>query len=85
MSYIIMRGRYCHIIALNVHAPTKDKTDDVKDSFNEEVERVFDKIPKYYMKLLLGGFGARVTRKTFLNRQLEFKVYTKLLRIMELG
>jgi hypothetical protein len=42
MSYIILRGRWCHIIALNVHAPTEDKTDDVKDSFCEELERVFD-------------------------------------------
>jgi hypothetical protein len=26
-----------------IHAPTEDKTDDVKDSFYEELERVFDK------------------------------------------
>jgi hypothetical protein len=32
-SYIILRGCSCHIIVLNVHAPTEDKTDDVKDSF----------------------------------------------------
>jgi hypothetical protein len=32
MSYIILRGRWCHIVVLNVHAPTEDKTDDVKDS-----------------------------------------------------
>jgi hypothetical protein len=43
MSYIILRGRWCHIIVLNVHAPTEDKTDDVTDSFYEELERVFDK------------------------------------------
>jgi hypothetical protein len=43
MSYIILRGRWCHIIVLNVHALTEDKTDDVKDSFYEELERVFDK------------------------------------------
>jgi hypothetical protein len=30
-------------IVLNVHAPTEDKTDDVKDSFYEELERVFHK------------------------------------------
>jgi hypothetical protein len=42
MSYIILRGRWCHIIVLNVHAPTEDTTDDVKDSFYEELERVFD-------------------------------------------
>jgi hypothetical protein len=46
MSYIILRGHWCHIIVLNVHAPTEDKTDDVKDSFYEELERVFDKFPK---------------------------------------
>jgi hypothetical protein len=40
MSYIILIGRWCHIIALNVHAPTKDKTDDVKGSFYEELECV---------------------------------------------
>jgi hypothetical protein len=31
MSYIILRGSWCHIIVLNVHAPTADKTDDVKN------------------------------------------------------
>jgi hypothetical protein len=36
MPYIILRGRWCHIIVLNVQAPTEDKTDDVKDSFYEE-------------------------------------------------
>jgi hypothetical protein len=39
MSYIILRARWCHIIVLNIHAPTEDKTDDMKDSFYEEVER----------------------------------------------
>jgi hypothetical protein len=43
MPYIIPRGRWCHIIVLNVHAPTEDKIDDVKDIFYEELERVFGK------------------------------------------
>jgi hypothetical protein len=63
MSYIILRGCWCHIIVLNVHAPTEDKTDVVKDSFYEELERVFDKFPKYHMKILLGNFNAKVGRK----------------------
>jgi hypothetical protein len=42
-----------HIIVLNIHAPTEDKTDDVKDSFYEELERLFDKFPEYHMKILL--------------------------------
>jgi exonuclease III len=63
MSYIILRGHWCHIIVLNVHAPTEDKTDDVKDSFYEELERMFDKFPKYHMKILLGDFNAKVGRE----------------------
>jgi hypothetical protein len=37
ISYIILRGRWCHIIVLNVHEPTEDKADDVKVSFYEEL------------------------------------------------
>jgi hypothetical protein len=63
MSYIILRGRWCHIIVLNVHFPTEDKTDDVKDIFYEELECVFDKFPKYHTKILLGDFNAKVGRE----------------------
>jgi hypothetical protein len=63
MSYIILRDRWCHIIVLNVHAPTEDKTDDVKDSLYEELERVFDKFHKYHMKILLGDFSDKVGRE----------------------
>jgi hypothetical protein len=48
ISYIILSGPWCHIIVLNVHTLTEDKTGDVKDSFYEELERVFDKFPKLH-------------------------------------
>jgi hypothetical protein len=63
MSCIIQRGRWFHIIVLNVHAPTEDKTDDMKDNFYEELERVFDKFPKYHTKILLGDLNAKVGRE----------------------
>jgi hypothetical protein len=63
MSYIILRSRWCHIIVLNVPAPTDDKTDDVKDSFYKELERVFDKFLKYHMKILLRDFNAKGGRE----------------------
>jgi hypothetical protein len=62
MLYIILRGCWCHIVVLNVHSPV-DKIDYVKDSLYEELERVFDKFPKYHMKILLGGFNAKVGRE----------------------
>jgi hypothetical protein len=40
MSYIILRGRWCNIIVLNVHAPTEEKIDDIKDRFYEELQQV---------------------------------------------
>jgi hypothetical protein len=61
MSYIILRG-WCDIV-LKVHAPTEDKIDNVKKSFYEELERVFDKFPKYHLNILLGDFNERVGRE----------------------
>jgi endonuclease/exonuclease/phosphatase family metal-dependent hydrolase len=48
---------------LNVHAPTEGKDDDIKDSFYEELEQVFDQFPSYHMKILLGDFNAKVGRE----------------------
>ena len=63
MSYIVLRGHWCNIIVLNVHAPSEDKSDDSKDSFYEELEQVFDHFPRYHMKILLGDFNAKVGRE----------------------
>jgi hypothetical protein len=63
MSYMILRGRWCNIIVLNVHAPTEDKIDDMKDIFYKELEHVFYKFRKYHMKILLGDSNAKVGRE----------------------
>jgi hypothetical protein len=48
---------------LNVHAPTEDKIDDIKDMFYEELEQVFDKFLRYHVKMLLVYFNAKVGRE----------------------
>jgi hypothetical protein len=63
MSYIVLRGRWCNIIALNAHAPTEENDDGSKDSFYEELEEVFDHFPKYHTKILLGDINAKVGRE----------------------
>jgi hypothetical protein len=63
MSYITLKGRWCDIIVLNVHSPTEDKDDDIKDSFYEDLEQVLDQFPRYHMKILLGDFNAKVGRE----------------------
>jgi hypothetical protein len=84
MSYIILRGRWCHISVLNVHALKENRIYDVYDSFYGELECEFDKFLKYYINILLGNFNAKVGREDILSRQLEMKVYMKLVMIMEL-
>jgi hypothetical protein len=55
--------RWCNVVALNVHGPCEDKSDDVKDSFYEELGHVFDQFPRYDMKILLGDFNEKVSSK----------------------
>jgi hypothetical protein len=62
-SYIALRGRWCDIIVLNVHAQTRDNIDNMKNSFYGDLERIFDKFPKYHKKILLGDFNAKVGRE----------------------
>jgi hypothetical protein len=48
----------------------------VKDSFYEELERIFDKFPKYYMKILLWDFNVKVDREgIFKPRVLNERLY----------
>jgi hypothetical protein len=41
-------------IVLDLHARNEEKSDDLKESFYEELEQVFYYFPKYHMKILLG-------------------------------
>jgi len=40
VSYIVMRGRWCNIIVLNVLAPSEEKSDDSKDIFMRNWSRI---------------------------------------------
>jgi hypothetical protein len=85
MSYIILKGVWCHIIVLNVHAAIEDKIDDVKDSFYEELKRVFDSTRIIAHENSVRKFQSQCRQEDILSRQLGMKVYTKLIMIMELG
>ena len=63
LSYLILRGRWYHIIVINAHAPTEDKDDLIKYSLYEELEQTLDQFPRYHMKLLLGDFNAKVEQE----------------------
>jgi hypothetical protein len=41
VSYMVLRGRWCNIIVLNVRTPSEKKSDDSKDSFLREIRAGF--------------------------------------------
>jgi len=51
----VLRGRWCSIIVLNVHALNEEKNDCSKDSFYEELEQIFDNFPTY--EILIQNWG----------------------------
>jgi hypothetical protein len=53
-----LRGCLCNFIVLNVHAPTEDKSDDIKDNIYKKLVHSFNQFCKYHMKILLGDFNA---------------------------
>jgi len=81
--HIVLKGHWCNIIVLNVHAPIEEKSDDSKHSVYEELEQVYDHFPKYYLKIVLGDFNAKVGR-IFSNRQLGTRIYIRIVKIMVL-
>jgi hypothetical protein len=63
MSCIILRGRWFHIIVLNVHSPIEEKIDDVKVSIYEVLESVSAKFLKYNTKIFLADFNVKVGKE----------------------
>jgi exonuclease III len=63
VSYVVLRGHWCNIVILNMHAQTEDKSDDSKESFYKALEQVFDHFLKSHMKILLGDFNAKEGRE----------------------
>ena len=84
MSYIVLRGRWCNIIVLNVHASSEDKGDDSKVSFYEELEQVFDHFLWYHMKILLGDFNAKLGRENIFKPTIGNESLFRIIMIMEL-
>jgi hypothetical protein len=65
MSGVVTQGKTClwplfsDLLCVPIYfilpvVPCEDTSDDIKDSFYEELGRVFDQFPRYDMKILLG-------------------------------
>jgi exonuclease III len=80
----VLRGHWHNIIVVNVHVPSEEKSDESKESFYEELEQVFDHLPKCHMKMLLRDFNAKVGRENIFNQQRDRRVSIRIVMIMGL-
>ena len=46
-----------------MHVPSEEKSENSKNNFYEELEKIFYYFPKYHMKILLGDFSENVRRE----------------------
>ncbi|KAL4142514.1 hypothetical protein QTP88_004958 [Uroleucon formosanum] len=57
-------GKYFDIAVISCYGPTEEKEDEKKDKFYEELEEVYDRLPRHSIKIFLGDFNAKIGRET---------------------
>jgi len=60
LSYVPIPTRWSNTILIKVHAPTDEADGNDTDTFYEELDRLFDRLPKYNTKIMLSDFNAKV-------------------------
>jgi len=65
LGFLVVQGRWYKIAIINVHAPTEDKDNEIKDEFYEELEHLVEQLPNDYMKIVLGDFNAKIGKEDF--------------------
>lgn len=63
ICYIHIAGHKFDLILINCYAPTEEKDEEEKSAFYEEVERIFDSLPRYCIKVTVGDFNAQVGKE----------------------
>jgi hypothetical protein len=48
------------LIIINCHVPTEEKEDEVKNVFYESLERVYNTLPRYSVKVVIGDMNAKL-------------------------
>jgi len=49
-----MKGKFYNITLINIHAPTEDKEEGIKEQLYEELQRTQDSVPKHDVTIILG-------------------------------
>jgi hypothetical protein len=58
-----VKGKFHNITLINIHAPTEDKEEDIKEQFYEELQTVQDRVPKHDLTIILGNMNAKLGKE----------------------
>ena len=61
-----INGRFNNLTIISAHAPTEEKTDEVKEKFYEDLQTVHNKIPKHYIVIIWGDLNANIGKEDVL-------------------
>ncbi|CAG4964057.1 unnamed protein product [Colias eurytheme] len=63
LCMIRVRGKFFNISIVNAYAPTEDADEDIKDKFYDHLETVYEQLPGYDAKIVVGDFNAKIGRE----------------------
>ncbi|XP_060842503.1 craniofacial development protein 2-like [Rhopalosiphum padi] len=63
ICYVELKGKWFNIILINCYAPTEEKSEEIKNAFYEELDRIYDALPTGKPKIILGDFNAKIGKE----------------------
>lgn len=63
ICYMEFKCKWFNIVIVNCYAPTEDKSEEVKNAFYDELDRVCDELPSGKPTIFIGDFNAKVGRE----------------------
>jgi hypothetical protein len=59
-SYLRIKGKFFNTMLICVHAPMEDKDETEKNSFYDNLDRIYQKVAKRDIKIIMGDMNAKV-------------------------
>jgi len=63
ICYVELKGKWFNIILINCYAPTEEKSEEIKNAFYEELDRIYDALPTGKPKIIVDDFNAKIGKE----------------------
>ena len=73
VCYLQIKSRWFNSTLINVHAPTNDKPEEVKDEFYDKLDEVVDNLSNQEIRILLGDCNAKIGKELIFKPTIGFE------------